>query len=91
MDNQVNQHQQNPHDARPPRAPKKVRGEKNREKRIAELTQIAQTLDPYKGPSKQESKILKKYGITDYADPFLLTNQVLLLLEDSIENTSYGQ
>ena len=89
MDNQVNQHQQNPHDARPPRAPKKVRGEKNREKRIAELTQIAQTLDPYKVPSKQESKILKKYGITDYACHLLLTNQVLLLLEKGIYNASF--
>ncbi len=83
--NQVNQ--QNPVSTpgiRPGTSPK------NRAKKIAELTQLAQTLDPYKGPTKQESKILKKYGITDYADPFLLTNQVLLLLEDAIENSSYG-
>ncbi|OFZ14683.1 MAG: hypothetical protein A2X86_18705 [Bdellovibrionales bacterium GWA2_49_15] len=89
MPNQLNPHHENPAGIQIPRIPKKVRGERSREKKIAELTQLAQTLDPYKGPTKQESKILKKYGITEFADPFLLTNQVLLLLENAIENTSY--
>ncbi|MBI2521236.1 MAG: hypothetical protein HYV97_12485 [Bdellovibrio sp.] len=91
MVTQLNRSQQSPVTCRIPRASKKVGQQRKHEKKIAELTLLAQTLDPFKGPTKQESKILKKYGIADFADPFLLTNQVLLLLEEAIENTSYDR
>ena len=52
---------------------------------VRELNGLCNDLDPYL-PIPDDMKImLKNYGIEDFYDPFDITNQLLLLLENSIE------
>ena len=55
------------------------------EGRISELNQLCANLDPYATIDEEEIKVLKKFNIQNWQDPFKLTNQLVLLLEDSIE------
>ena len=49
------------------------------------LNGLCLKLDPYKSVSDEQKKILKEYNIEDFHDPFKVTNQLLLLLENYIE------
>ncbi|MBL6991901.1 MAG: hypothetical protein ISR65_19115 [Bacteriovoracaceae bacterium] len=55
------------------------------ENTIDELNKLCSSLDPYAPFSEKTKKVLRKYYITDYYDPFVVTNKLLVHLEDSIE------
>ena len=58
---------------------------KSLEKTIQELSILCKDLDPYATISKEHIKLLKKHKITDTKNPFTITNKLLLMIEDSIE------
>lgn len=53
--------------------------------RIQKLGQLCNELNPYGAISDDHKKILMSYDILDFSDPFKITNQLLVLLEDSID------
>lgn len=62
------------------------------EKRIFELEKKAELLkklcheiDPYSSLTNEQINLLKGLEIVQFDDPFLLTNQLLLLTEDTLE------
>lgn len=55
------------------------------ETQIQELSILCQTLDPYKKIPVRQKKVLKRYNVINLNDPFMITNKLLLLIEDSIE------
>lgn len=55
------------------------------QKQINELQKLCDELDPYSEICAEHKKVLNKYGIADLNDPFSLTNRLILMLEDSIE------
>lgn len=52
---------------------------------IRELKNLCQALDPFLPIEAGHQEILKKYQITEFDDPFKLTNRLILLLENAIE------
>lgn len=63
-------------------------GELSKEKlefNISELRAICDELDPYSPISEEMKARLSNLFITEYFDPFALTNKLLVLLEDSLE------
>lgn len=59
--------------------------EKKIEQKIAELKQFCDRLDPYKELTSVEISFLKKHKIYPPYDPFIITNKLLMELEDAIE------
>ena len=57
---------------------------KKLEKRVHELKNLCQELDPYSDISKHHISILEKYDV-EIHNPFAITNKLLLLLEGSLE------
>lgn len=55
------------------------------ENKIKELKQFCDRFDPYKELTSIEMSFLKKYHIHPPYDPFMLTNKLLMELEDTIE------
>lgn len=55
------------------------------EARIKDLSEICQEIDPYKTVSDEQKMRLLNYNILDLSDPFKITNQLLVLLEDTID------
>ena len=55
------------------------------EHKIKELKHFCDHLDPYKELSNVEISILKKYHIYPPYDPFIITNKLLMEMEDAIE------
>ena len=55
------------------------------EAQIAELEDICQHIDPAVELTAQMKERLERFHITDYYDPFMITNKLVVLLEDSIE------
>ncbi len=55
------------------------------EEQIAELEDICQHVDPAKPLSEELKERLAKFQITEYFDPFIITNKLVVLLEDYIE------
>lgn len=55
------------------------------EQRIQELRQLCQDIDPYSPLSDEEEKLLAKHHIYSCFDPFVLTNKLILALEDALE------
>lgn len=53
--------------------------------RIKELRSLCFEVDPYSGISSDQIEQLKRYGITDFSNPFLITNQLLMLLDEAEE------
>jgi len=49
------------------------------------LNRLCLKLDPYKPVSKEHQNLLKAFNIEDFYDPFKVTNQLLVLLENYIE------
>lgn len=58
---------------------------KSLEQTINILKNLCNTINPYEKISDQQKKILAQFHITDFYDPFTITNKLLVLLEDSIE------
>jgi hypothetical protein len=55
------------------------------EKKIALLNKICNEINPYQNLSDQMKTDLQSFGILDFSNPFKLTNTLVLLLEDAIE------
>ena len=55
------------------------------EQKIKDLKQFCDRFDPYKDLSSVDMSFLKKYHIHPPYDPFMLTNKLLMELEDTIE------
>lgn len=69
-------------------APKKPSLEEqilNLKKKISLLNNICNELNPYKPICNELKDKLNKFHIIDFEDPFIITNKLLVLLEDSIE------
>ena len=49
------------------------------------LNRLCLKLDPYRPVSDEQKNILKEFNIEDCYDPFKVTNQLLTLLENYIE------
>ncbi len=54
-------------------------------KKATALKKLCQGLDPYAPLSALQKKKLTNLGVQNLEDPFQLTNQLLLLLEDALE------
>lgn len=52
---------------------------------IIKLNQLCRKIDPYAEITQKQKELLKEFGIFQFDDPFLLTNQLVALLEDAIE------
>ena len=52
---------------------------------IKELKLLCDEMDPYGEIGQEHLEKLSKLGISDLNDPFSLTNRLILMLEDSIE------
>ena len=59
--------------------------QKKLEQKIKDLKQFCDRFDPYKELNSVEISFLKKYHIHPPYDPFMLTNKLLMELEDTIE------
>ena len=55
------------------------------ENKIKELKQFCDRFDPYKELNSVDISFLKKYHIHPPYDPFMLTNKLLMELENTIE------
>ena len=55
------------------------------EKKIKNLKRICDQIDPYSPVPDKFKKDLSSFNIDKWNDPFALTNQLIVLLEDSIE------
>jgi len=55
------------------------------ESKINELKHFCDRFDPYKELTSVEMSFLKKFNIHPPYDPFMLTNKLLMELEDTIE------
>lgn len=55
------------------------------EARIKKLGDICQELNPYAPVSEEFKKRLREFHILEFDDPFKITNALLMLLEDSID------
>lgn len=63
----------------------KIFRQKKIELKIKELKHFCDHLDPYKELNSVEISFLKKYRIYPPYDPFIITNKLLMELEDAIE------
>jgi hypothetical protein len=54
------------------------------EARIKKLGDICNELNPYSPMSNELKKRLREFNIMEFEDPFKITNALLMLLEDSI-------
>lgn len=59
------------------------------EARVASLRHICQHLDPYGPMDLETKKTLEQFYIYDFSDPFKVTNELLMLLEDSIQELQH--
>ncbi|MBP9681886.1 MAG: hypothetical protein KBD76_10810 [Bacteriovorax sp.] len=55
------------------------------EARIKKLDEICTELNPYIPVSLEFQKRLREFNIMEYEDPFKITNALLRLLEDSVD------
>lgn len=55
------------------------------EARIKKLSDICNELNPYSPVDEQFKKRLREFNIMEFEDPFKITNALLRLLEDSID------
>lgn len=67
-----------------PLSDRKLRLEELRVK-AAKLNALASDLDPYKPMNEETQAELKSLGILMLDDPFAITNQLVIILEDTIE------
>lgn len=55
------------------------------EERIKKLSAICNELNPYQPVDKEFQLRLKEFNIYEFEDPFKITNSLLMLLEDTID------
>ena len=55
------------------------------EEKIAKLSALCQELNPYEPIDEQFKLRLKELNILEFEDPFKITNALLILLEDAID------
>lgn len=55
------------------------------ENKVNELKKICDEIDPYTELPLSMKERLIEVGITDFSDPFKITNQIIKTLEDSME------
>lgn len=55
------------------------------EARIIRLGEICNELNPYQPISDDFKKSLREFNILEFEDPFKITNALLILLEDTID------
>ena len=55
------------------------------EAKISDLKHFCDHFDPYKELSGKDISFLKKYEILAPYDPFIITNKLLMLMENTIE------
>ncbi len=60
-------------------------------KKISLLEQLMKNLDPYAPLSKANETQLKKFNILNLNDPYILTNQLILCLEESVQQLQFMQ
>ena len=53
--------------------------------RVESLNKLCSDLDPYKDIPASAQEKLSEFGIYEYSDPFAVTNKLVVLLEESIE------
>lgn len=49
------------------------------------LRQLCEDLDPYSPLTKEERDLLESLGVYNYNDPFQLTNELIMRMEDTLE------
>ena len=67
-----------------PTSERKLRLEELRVK-VAKLNALASDLDPYQPLSEENQNELKSLGVLRLDDPFAITNQLVVILEDAID------
>lgn len=55
------------------------------QEKIKVLNKLCHEIDPYKEIAENHQIILSEFGISNFADPFEVTNRLVVALEDSIE------
>ena len=55
------------------------------ENNIGILNKLCSCLNPYKDITDEQKKLLEKFHIHDFHDPFAVTNKLLVILEDFVE------
>lgn len=58
---------------------------KDLKEKVSKLKKICQELNPYMPINEKIKKDLEQFNIYDTSDPFIITNKLLVLLEDSID------
>jgi hypothetical protein len=53
--------------------------------RAQTLRKLCEDLDPYSPLTLDEIKLLESLGVYDYNDPFQLTNELIMRMEDTLE------
>lgn len=53
--------------------------------RAQTLRRLCEDLDPYSPLSKEEQELLESLGVYSYNDPFQLTNELIMKMEDTLE------
>lgn len=49
------------------------------------LRELCENLDPYSPLTREERNLLESLGVYDYEDPFQLTNELIMRMEDTLE------
>lgn len=53
--------------------------------KVVKLNAMAETLDPYQEIPLETQAELKSFGVLVLDDPFAITNQLVVILEDTVE------
>ncbi len=54
------------------------------DEKIEQLKRLSQELDPFNEISNEQKLELAIFGITDFSDPFVITNKILKILEENL-------
>lgn len=54
------------------------------DEKIEQLKRLSQELDPFSEISNEQKLELAIFGITDFSDPFVITNKILKILEENL-------
>ncbi len=55
------------------------------EEKIKKISEICNELNPYQPVAKEFQLRLREFNILEFEDPFKITNSLLILLEDTID------
>lgn len=68
-----------------PKEDKKLPSNYLNDEQMEILKELCQTLNPYEDLSLEDKLKLQEFGITDFSNPFSITNKLLFLLEDNLQ------